>query len=131
VLNLRPLKDVLWEAQGGKCWLCERRMIFHGGTLQNSCTVDHVWPKGIFGKNGNTGICLLACRSCNNARGDVYPTDDEIRAFVRIWRKVDPSWLLGNLRLLRKALASAQREKVRAEILNLFATAPLSTGAHP
>lgn len=115
------LKDVLWSAQEGLCWICRRGMQRRGSNEPASASLDHVWPKGKYGEIGDIGVTLLACRACNGARGSPQPTDDEVRALVRIWRLVDRRWLRWNLQMIEADLRAMERRRVRVELLRLLA----------
>jgi len=111
------VKDVLWQAQDGRCWICDRTMQFRGSNEPYSASIDHIWPKARFGVMGDIGVTLLACRSCNGSRGSPLPTDAEVRALVRIWRLVDRRWLRWNLDMMESDLAAMEAKRIRIEIL--------------
>lgn len=123
VMTRRPMKDVLWEAQSGKCWLCDGQMRFHGKMSPERATLDHVWPKAYFGNIGDVGVTLLAHRSCNQARGAALPEDDDVRKLVGVWRRVDRYWLHCNLEMVEASLRTLEAQRLRASILRLFAEA--------
>lgn len=119
--NVRPMKDVLWEAQGGMCWICGHRMVLGGRQHGRIATFDHVFPKSKFRAMGDVGIVLLAHRDCNARRGDPMPSDDELRVLVRIWRSVDREWLRVTLSYIAKNIAAVRLQTARAELLTLYA----------
>jgi hypothetical protein len=123
IIPLRPLQDVLWEAQAGKCWLCDGRMHFYGKMSGEAASLDHLWPKAKFGNVGDIGVTLLAHRRCNQARGDALPGDDDIRFLVSVWRKVDRHWLDVNREMIEATLRFVEAHRTRAEILRLFTEA--------
>jgi hypothetical protein len=111
------VKDVLWQAQDGRCWICTRMMQWRGSNEPTSASIDHIWPKGRFGAIGDIGVTLLACRLCNGSRGSPLPTDAEVRELVRIWRLVDRRWLRWNLDMMEGDLATIEAKRIRVEIL--------------
>lgn len=117
------LRDVLWSAQGGRCWICCGQMLRRGSNDAASASIDHVWPKAKCGALGDIGVTLLACRSCNARRGDRLPTDAEVRTLVAIWRGVDPRWLRWNLQMIEADLRAVRVRACRAEILKLLVAA--------
>lgn len=125
ITPLRSLKDVLWEAQDGECWICRRRMIDpvakRGHNHPDRASLDHVFPRSKFRKMGDIGIVLLAHQACNQARRDPWPSDDEIRSLVRVWRRVDRNWLEAQLELTRAQIEGLRLQETRSEILALFA----------
>lgn len=123
IINRRPLKDVLWEAQRGRCWICAGRMRFYGGRQPEGATLDHVWPKGRYGQIGDVGVTLLAHRRCNELRGSPIPDEQSVRALVTVWRKVDRNWLSANLEMMEAGLRSFDLQRGRVEILRMFAEA--------
>lgn len=122
-ISLRPTKDVLWDAQEGACWICGHRMLLGGRQHHQQATLDHVFPRSKFRAMGDIGIVLLAHKGCNGRRGDPWPTDDELRELVRVWRRVDRSWLNANLALIHKNLTALKTQASRAELLAIFAGA--------
>jgi len=63
-----------WRRQRGKCFYCDVPMILPGkdgrnGTHPQCCTRDHVLPKSLGGTLAK-GNVVLACRTCNNKKGD-------------------------------------------------------------
>jgi non-ribosomal peptide synthetase component F len=123
IIPLRPLQDVLWEAQDGKCWLCDARMHFYGKKEDQAASLDHLWPKAKFGNVGDIGVTLLAHRRCNELRADTLPTDEDIRHLVRVWRRVDRHWLDVNREMVEAAIRTVEAHRTRAEILRLFTEA--------
>lgn len=68
----RPTKKVkkLWRRQRGMCALCGKGMSrVHG--QRNFATIDHILPKS-HGGGGMIENLRLACKSCNEARGNKY-----------------------------------------------------------
>lgn len=77
----------VYVIQGGKCFYCHRQ-IWHevSGrrrvTSDRFATVDHLWPKS----RGNPAIgnTVLACRQCNQRKGNRAPTPEEVGRFERL-----------------------------------------------
>lgn len=119
-IKMRPLRDVLWEAQGGRCWICEGRMVQTAQYHAHKATLDHVFPRAKFRAAGDIGITLLAHSSCNSHRHDPWPTDDEIRKLIAIWRRVDPDWLRISHEDTERQGRALTATLARAEILSLY-----------
>lgn len=117
------LKDVLWLAQDGDCWICKRQMQRSGSNDPASASIDHIWPKGRYGQVGDIGVTLLACRGCNAGRGSPLPTDTEIRALVAVWRRVDRRWLRWNLQMIEADVERLKVASTRVEILRMLEAA--------
>lgn len=117
------LKDVLWIAQHGDCWICKRQMHRKGSNDPNSASIDHVWPKAKYGAIGDIGVTLLACRGCNGKRGSPHPTDAEIRSLLRVWKAVDRRWLSWNVRMIELDLAELEKRRARVELLRILEAA--------
>jgi hypothetical protein len=117
------LKDVLWSAQGGRCWICDRQMHRRGSNDQASASIDHIWPKAKYGDIGDIGVTLLACRSCNASRGSPQPSDADVRALIRIWRAVDRRWLRWNLKMIEADLKTMEVRRARVELLKMLEAA--------
>ena len=65
-----PLMRMLWRAQHGRCRYCKQLMVHIPGTvLDSSVTWDHVVPRSRGGSNAVENL-VLACRSCNNLKGN-------------------------------------------------------------
>lgn len=65
----------LWKRQRGKCYYCKRDTVIrkiHNGERQphNLATLDHVEPLSRNGVFAPTQNCVVACRLCNEARGN-------------------------------------------------------------
>lgn len=70
------IRQRLWKAQKGKCFYCERRTVIRkiiSGERQpnNLATLDHVVPLSRDGAFAPTRNCVVACRACNHARGNM------------------------------------------------------------
>lgn len=113
-----PLKDALWAAQRGRCWICESPMRFAGNKAM-SATLDHMWPRAGRGRLGDVGLTLLAHKACNCARGAAEPSDAAIRKLIGVYRRMPQAFLLGHW---RDAAARAAQEygdfwRLRRDIL--------------
>ena len=120
-VKMRGLRDVLWEAQEGRCWICERRMIQTSNPHYEQATIDHVFPRSKFKATGDIGLTLLAHKGCNGSRNDPWPTDEEIRKLVAIWKRVDRDWLKFSLSDVQAQAAHLRTMEARAEILSMYA----------
>lgn len=59
----RPdFRYLLWEKCPGHCWYCGQRLRAEEGT------VDHLHPITLGGESTYSN-CVLACATCNNAKG--------------------------------------------------------------
>lgn len=77
------IRKRLWSAQQGKCFYCERPTVIRkikSGVRQpgNLATLDHVVPLSMDGRFAPTQNCVVACRACNHARGNM-PQDDFLK----------------------------------------------------
>lgn len=117
------IKDVLWAAQDGLCWICRTPMQKRGSNDPCSSSIDHIWPKATHGEIGDIGIVLLAHRQCNERRGSPQPSDEEIRALVRVWRAVDRRWLSWNIAAMEGEVRGLEVRKARVELLKMLEAA--------
>lgn len=75
----------LYSYQKCKCFYCGRFMRYmsfhpHDEQRREGYTIDHLFPRSLgFSTAGNS---VLACRKCNEKKGDRQPTNVEI---VRAW----------------------------------------------
>jgi len=75
----------IYSAQNCKCFYCGKFMQYMSfrpdmPSRSNGFTIDHLFPRSLgFGLYGNA---VLACRRCNEKKGDRPPTPVEI---VRAW----------------------------------------------
>lgn len=72
----RGAVDRLWQAQNGCCFHCGKPMKKGGGNHPLRRSREHLIPQSR-GGNGKP-VIVLAHRSCNSARGNPEPTEDEI-----------------------------------------------------
>jgi hypothetical protein len=70
------LVDRLWVAQNGCCFHCGRPMLFGQSQHPARWSREHLYPQSRRGEGTNK--IVLAHRSCNSARGNPEPTDDEL-----------------------------------------------------
>jgi 5-methylcytosine-specific restriction endonuclease McrA len=69
------LRGELFREQDGRCWLCDGLMVLTGRDglrRPDACTVDHVQPKILGGKDERSNY-RAAHRRCNNIRGHQTP----------------------------------------------------------
>lgn len=81
----KSVRDVLWQAQQGRCYCCDRPMTHitddpRGGAR---CTLDHVFPKAGGGWDALGNLALMRER-CNVAKGNRPPNKRMIASLVRI-----------------------------------------------
>lgn len=73
---LKPTKWLLYERDGGICWLCGGH-VPHPSQIQalhpSAPSVDHIVPRSRKGAN-ITSLTKLAHRSCNSKRGNPMPS---------------------------------------------------------
>jgi hypothetical protein len=108
---MTTLRQALWKAQAGCCWICResmRPLDARPAHHPKRSSLDHVWPRSIYGENGDFGLTLLAHQDCNSERGNRIPTDADIRLLVSTYRRLDRS-------VLTRFLAEAKLERARAE----------------
>ena len=65
---------ILWEAQQGKCWICQQPLpepavCMDGKVPPDFATIDHIVPLSKGGKKSDTGNMMLAHQKCNLERG--------------------------------------------------------------
>jgi hypothetical protein len=118
------LRQALWDAQAGCCWICRVGMIPPGQRGKHNhpmrASLDHVWPRSVYGENGDFGLTLLAHQVCNSERGNKVPSENEIRVLVSTYRRLDRGVLA---RFLAEAKNDAERAtlaKYRAEMALTF-----------
>lgn len=110
------LKEVLWTAQDGCCWICNGRMAKGEHKHGQMATLDHIWPKSRFGAIGDLGITLLAHRSCNADRGNPMPSDDEIRVLIRVYRAIPRWWMEAEIRKAELEIKARRASALRMGI---------------
>ena len=72
----RPIRERLWNEQGGKCYYCgvitklpKAGMKGNGGAGKRLATLDHIIPVSLGGAFAPTKNCVVACAGCNVERG--------------------------------------------------------------
>lgn len=115
-MKITTLKDALWAAQGGKCWICGGKMKYEG-SLNGSASLDHLWPKSAYKAIGDIGVTLLAHRACNVTRGAALPDDEDIRILIDVYTRLPREFMEENLRIVERQLESQKAWRVRGEIL--------------
>jgi len=92
----------LYYAQDGICFYCGEEMYLPGTkkrerrhSPQKDCTQDHLFPKkGGFRFIGhpildrNRMNIVAACKECNERKGSLDPTDEEIRKAIMLWDSI-------------------------------------------
>jgi HNH endonuclease len=76
----------LLEIQRRRCFYCKEKISL-GKFAESRATVDHFFPLGKGGRNNLSNV-VLACRSCNEEKGDRLPTLLEILE----WNKLAERW---------------------------------------
>jgi hypothetical protein len=79
------IRQVLWEAQDGRCLLCEQPMLerTRHPRHKDRDTLEHVWPIGIKGAD-HPGNLALSHAKCNNLKGGRGPTEAEHKRLLII-----------------------------------------------
>jgi hypothetical protein len=116
-MKIQTLRDVLWTAQKGCCWICGGRMMkVSGHYVPQMATLDHLWPKSKFGTIGDLGVTLLAHGSCNAERANPMPSDDDIRLLVRTYRAIPRQWIQSEIRKAELEIRSRRASALRLGI---------------
>ncbi|MES3028523.1 MAG: hypothetical protein V4820_11795 [Pseudomonadota bacterium] len=120
-MKVQNLREVLWDAQKGKCWICDGNMRKRGADHPTQATIDHLWPRKVYGGIGDIGITLLAHKACNGNRGHSMPTDADIRKLVSVYRSIPKWWLDGAAREAVAQARNARAFEVRGMICEAIA----------
>lgn len=82
-------RNLLWEAQDGKCLCCGRVLMPHLRYPRSGDrdTLEHVWPKGVGGPD-KLGNLALTTHNCNARKGSRLPTYGEIERLDEINRRL-------------------------------------------
>ncbi|MBQ9693252.1 MAG: type II CRISPR RNA-guided endonuclease Cas9, partial [Kiritimatiellae bacterium] len=67
----------LWYLQLGKCPYCGQTM--HIETLKEFCDIDHIIPQSKLKDDSLQNNCVLAHKTCNGEKTDVYPIPQKFR----------------------------------------------------
>ena len=80
---------VRWSVQKGKCFYCDKPLRIKPWRRNrgDGWTRDHVVPTVRGGPNGGENI-VLACRACNQRKGDRRPEKHETKTAHANWQKV-------------------------------------------
>lgn len=70
-----------WVRQKGLCHYCQGQLQKAGTNSKRAATVEHLLPISRGGKSSEEN-CVLACRECNNERGDGVNTTLKFSALV-------------------------------------------------
>lgn len=79
----------LWEEQDGKCFYCDREMAapltqrLRHRKRPDAATIDHVVPQAAGGA-AEWPNEVAACRTCNAAKADAPPSDDDLTRLARL-----------------------------------------------
>lgn len=78
-------RRALWAAQNGRCHYCNRRTKSpgHHNCGPAAATLDHVLPVALGGTADPVNL-VVACLSCNSAKGDMHPAE-WLSRFGRRW----------------------------------------------
>jgi len=71
----------LWDAQNGRCYLCNDPLTVY------DCTKEHVVPRSRGGKDSQRNQ-LLSHAKCNEEKGDRLPTRNEKRYLQDVLKKI-------------------------------------------
>ena len=83
---------VIYSTQNCKCFYCNKFLQFKKyhpriEDKQDGYTIDHLFPRSLgFTLYGNA---VIACRRCNEKKGDRPPTPEEIARAWNIYQKSD------------------------------------------
>jgi 5-methylcytosine-specific restriction endonuclease McrA len=72
-----PLLVELWNLQGGRCLVCNRKMLspprrgkgFHPPQTDLTPTIEHIVPKSIGGARVTAASAAALCKACNHIKG--------------------------------------------------------------
>lgn len=79
----RRLRRTMRFRDETQCYLCGLQMDFEDLERKTGASADHVWPRSIGGLNEEDNL-RLACKQCNNVKGDVLSgADFHYERFVR------------------------------------------------
>lgn len=76
----RCKRGYLYQLQGGRCYYCGEMLEYE------HCTIDHVIPRSLGGTR-ELGNIVVACVSCNQAKGDRLPDDPVVLALNPRYQK--------------------------------------------
>lgn len=90
--NVAPA-SVLYSYQKCRCFYCNRFMPYMTFNMTRGAgyTIDHLFPRS----KGHTklGNSVLACRRCNEKKGDRFPTVLEIVKAWELYQKMDREFI--------------------------------------
>lgn len=79
------------------CFWCGQEFTYRG---RRAPTIEHFIPKSLLKGAGGQSNCVVAHSRCNQKRGARYPSEDEMRAFVRVKGRAG----IGVLKLFAEAI---------------------------
>lgn len=88
--------SLLYAYQNARCFYCNKYMEFYahsgGGAHEKGYTIDHLFPRSKgFRKAGNS---VLACRRCNEIKGNRMPKVKEIVKAARLYLTMNRTFIL-------------------------------------
>jgi CRISPR/Cas system Type II protein with McrA/HNH and RuvC-like nuclease domain len=97
IFHRRPTRfmniAMLYAIQNGRCGYCGKYMLFrpHRRPGDQGYTVDHFFPhsKGFI----RAGNCLLACRKCNEMKGNLIPELGTILAVMKMYARFNLTFI--------------------------------------
>lgn len=75
--RIRRMRDRLFRRQKGRCFYCDEltvQTVGQGDIPPNAATIDHIVPQSK-GGTYEAGNIVLACRTCNQAKGSLSGKD--------------------------------------------------------
>ena len=92
-----PPTNILYAYQNARCFYCNKYIEFiphHGGhRMAKGYTIDHLFPRSKgFRKAGNS---VLACRVCNEVKGNRMPTLKEISKAMNLYKLMGRTFIIG------------------------------------
>lgn len=108
-------------------WCRERDCFWCGGIFayrgKNAPTIEHFIPRSLLKGAGGQANVVIAHSRCNHKRGARYPTEDEMRAFVKVKGRV-------GVEVLRLLADSIERDinskQISSQAASLSATSTVS-----
>lgn len=89
-----PSVALLYSYQNARCFYCDAYMqyISHCKKVPQGFTVDHVFPNSLgYTKSGNIA---LACRDCNEKKGNDMPSQAHIRKAIKLYNLMGYSFIV-------------------------------------
>lgn len=94
--HIAPPTSLLYAYQNARCFYCNKYIEYfahHGGHKnEKGYTIDHLFPRSKgFRKAGNS---VLACRRCNEIKGNRMPTMKEITKAFELYKLMGRTFIL-------------------------------------